>query len=134
MALITPKNTWTVVTQASNAKKGPLVRVQMGPGRYVKMYEADAIAKGLIPGKAKPQATNKMQTSSKNKAAAPEAQTEEKAPADDFTTISGIGPATARALAAHGITTFDQLKAAEELAYLPAKARAGIDAWRAVNG
>lgn len=115
--------------------KGKLVNIQISPGRSVKMYESDAIAKGLL--KAKPQPANKMQKPPQNKASKitpSEEKPEEKPPADDFTTISGVGPASERALAAHGITTFEQLRAAEVLNYLPAKARAGIDAWRAVNG
>ena len=115
--------------------KGKLINITLGKGRYVKMYEADAIAQGLL--KAKPQAPNKMRVPGQNKAAPegkPEAQPEEKPPADDFTAITGIGPATARALVSHGITTFEQLKAASVLDYLTAKARAGIDAWRVING
>lgn len=115
--------------------KGKLININLGKGRFVKMYETDAIAQGLL--KARPQAANKMQKPPANKdtvEASPIKEPDEKPPADDFTTITGIGPATARALVSHGITTFEQLKAAEELPYLSAKARAGIDAWRIING
>ena len=119
--------------------KGKLVRVQLQKGQFVKMYEADAIAKGLLPPKAKPQAVNKMRTPPANKSVSAEpeqaqperAQPEaESAPvADDFTTIPGIGKATARALVANGITTFEQLKAAGKLEYLSPKARQAIEDW-----
>jgi len=111
--------------------KGKLVNIDLGKGRFVKMYEADAIAQGLL--KAKPQAPNKMRVPGQNKAAPeekPEAQPEEKPPADDFTTIAGVGPATARALISHGITTFEQLKAAGVLNYLSTKTTQAIEAWR----
>ncbi len=41
------------------SKRGPLIKVQIGPGRFVKMYERDAIARGLVK-KERPQAVNKM--------------------------------------------------------------------------
>ena len=111
--------------------KGKLVNVKISPGRFVKMYEADAIAKGLIPGaKAKPQAENKMLSPAKNKALE-EAPPEEKLQADEFTSITGVGPATARALVSHGIITFAQLREPGDLAYLTAKTREAINVWRA---
>lgn len=115
--------------------KGKLINIDLGKGRYVKMYEADAIARGLL--KAKPQAPNKMRVPGKNKAAPeekPEAQVEVKPPADDFATIAGVGLATARALVTHGITSFEQLKAAGEQVYLTTRAREAIAVWRTING
>ncbi len=114
--------------------KGKLVRIQLQKGQYVKMYEADAIAKGLLSAKAKPQATNKMRTPPVNKQAPaeqaqPELKREFSQTADDFTTISGIGKATARALVTNGIRTFEQLKAAKKLDYLSPKARQAIEDW-----
>lgn len=41
------------------SKRGPLIKVQIGPGRFVKMYERDAIARGLVK-KERPQVENKM--------------------------------------------------------------------------
>ena len=116
--------------------KGKLVRVELRKGQFVKMYEADAIAKGLLAPKAKPQATNKMRTPPENKSAPAETETGRAQPehtqppaGDDFTTIPGIGKGTARALAANGITTFEQLKAAGKLDYLTPKARQAIEDW-----
>jgi len=131
MAIIEDPKNWPVDNQQVRAKKGKLIRVQIKPGRYVKMYEADAIAQGYI--KAQPQAENKMRQPPGNKVA-PEEPPEEKPQADDFITIPGIGPATARALVSHGITTFEQLKSAGDLAYLTAKGRDAIEAWRIANG
>ena len=115
--------------------KGKLITVKLKnrEGAMVKMYEADAIAQGLLPGKARPQAPNKMLKPADNKVTPEPEKPAEKPPADDFTTIPGVGPATARALVAHGIATFEQIKAAGDLDYLTAKARDGIAAWRA-NG
>ena len=128
--------------------KGKLIRVELSPGRIVKMYEADAVAQGLIPApeaKAQPPATrqrpkpgDKQRLPQEDKDKAPEpveepAQPEEQddgRPQDDFTTIPGVGPATARALAASGITTFAQLRTAGELDYLTATVNAAIEEWR----
>lgn len=114
-------------------KKGKLIAVELAPGRFVKMYEQDAIDRGLI--KAKPQAKNKMRVPKENKApAVPAVEEESEAPEaaapDDFTQIAGVGQATARALVAHGITTFAQLREAVELAYLNTRTNQAIEAWR----
>ncbi|MCJ7529806.1 MAG: helix-hairpin-helix domain-containing protein [Anaerolineales bacterium] len=122
---------WQLINQETRMNKGKLVNIDLGKGRFVKMYEADAIAQGLL--KAKPQAPNKMRVPGQNKAAPvekTEAQPEEKPPADDFTTIAGVGPATARALVSHGITTFEQLKAESGLDYLTTKTMQAIEDWR----
>lgn len=111
--------------------KGKLINIDLGKGRFVKMYEADAIARGLL--KAKPQAPNKMRVPGQNKATPeekPEAPPEEKPPADDFSTIAGIGKATAKALAVHGIITFEQLRSAGTLVYLGDKMNKVIESWR----
>lgn len=110
-------------------KKGKLVNIKISEGRYVKMYEADAIDQGLL--KAKPQAPNKMRMPVDNKTD-PKPMPEEKPPADDFASIPGIGKATARALISHGITTFEQLKAVGNLDYLTDKTMQAIEAWRNV--
>jgi len=130
MAVITNKKNWELVTQEKNMKKGPLVKVQIGRGQFVKMYEADAIAKGLLPSKAKPPADNKMRLPTENKSTPQETEAESTPPADDFTTIPGVGPATARALVANGITTFEQLRQAGALGYVTPKTMQAIEAWR----
>jgi len=143
MAVITHKSTWEHVTQESNAKKGKLVRVETAKGKIVKMYEADAIRLGLLPesAKAKAPAANKMRQPQENKDPTPgpspsnDGEGGEPTQAlpgegDDFTTIQGIGPATARALKAHGIESFDALRQAGELDYVSPKAMAAIEEWR----
>jgi len=130
MAVITGKKNWELVTQEKNIKKGPLVKVLIGRGQYVKMYEADAIAKGLLPSKAKPPADNKMRLPTENKSTPPETELENTPPADDFTTIAGVGPATARALMANGINSFEQLRQAGALGYVTPKTMQAIEAWR----
>lgn len=121
-------------------KKGPLVRVELQPGRFVKMYEQDAIAQGLLEAKAKPPGENKMLPPAGNKMV--EAQGSKGAgeqddppdpPADDLTTIDGIGPATARALQARGITTFEDLRKAGDLNFISAQAQKAIDEWKNVD-
>ena len=113
-------------------KKGPLVKIPIGRGQFVKMYESDAIAKGLLPSKAKPQADNKMRlpTATQNKSTPSEMEVESAPLADDFTTIQGVGPATARALVANGITTFEQLRQAGALTYVTARTMQAIEKWR----
>ena len=109
--------------------KGPLVKVEIRPGQFVKMYRDDAIAAGHL--KAKEPVQNKMQPQPANKMRLPEEDKEpDPAPADDFTSIPGVGPATARALVAHGITTFEQLRDAENLDYLTETVKAAIEEWK----
>jgi predicted flap endonuclease-1-like 5' DNA nuclease len=116
--------------------KGPLVKVQIGARRWVKMYEADAIAKGYLPAKARPQAENKMRQPAADKGPAdkgPQAVETKPAPAvepvqDDFRVISGVGKSTVEALHERGIYTFDQLMESE-LDFLPGKVRQAIEAY-----
>lgn len=112
--------------------KGPLVRVTWPDGHVSKMYEADAIAQGLIAKpKARPQAENKMVAPAANKTAPVQAaEPVEPAEPDDFTEIPGIGKAVARSLAARGITSFAQLRAASDLSFLSKKAQAAVDTWK----
>lgn len=131
MSVVSSRENWSVDNQEVRMSKGKLIRVEISPGRVVKMYEADAVAAGHIAApqaKAQPPAQNKMRLPAENKA--PEAEAEPEAPADDFTAIDGVGPATARALAANGITTFAQLRTAGELGYLTATVNAAIEEWR----
>lgn len=120
-------------------KSGPLVKVEISPGHVVKMYKEDAIAEGYLPPeiKAMPPAENKMMPRSENKAAgergsggAGEIKQETKTGPDDFTTIPGVGRATARALQARGVTTFEQLRQAGALDYVSESAMKAIEAWR----
>jgi predicted flap endonuclease-1-like 5' DNA nuclease len=103
--------------------KGPLVKVQIGARRWVKMYEADAIAKGYLPAKARPQAENKMRQPAADKG--PQAVEPVQ---DDFRVISGVGKSTVEALHERGIYTFDQLMESE-LDFLPGKVRQAIEAY-----
>lgn len=131
MAVIN-KSSFAVQNDRTRKEKGPLVKVELQPGRFVKMYRQDAIDKGLLAApetKSQPPAENKMLPPADNKAATPPAPPAPIEP-DDFATIQGVGKATARALAAHGIATFPQLKAAGELAYLTAAANKAIEDWR----
>ena len=132
MSILTNKKQWQLVTQEANMKKGPLVKIQIGKGQFKKMYEADAIAQGLLPAKAKPQAENKMRlpTTTQNKSAPQDPEVESSPSADDFTTIPGVGPATARALLANGIITFEQLRQAGVLSYVTPRTMQAIEAWR----
>jgi len=127
MAILS-KDSFKIVTQESNAKKGPLVKVQIRPGQYVKMYEADAIEKGFIKPKPKPQVKSKPPQ--EDKMQRPEENKEAEPVSADFASIPGVGPATARAIVAHGILTFDQLREAGELPYLTGNVNKAIEEWR----
>lgn len=121
-------------------KKGPLVRVQLQPGRFVKMHEEDAIAQGLLESKARSAGQNKMRTPAANKGAgeqggkgAGEPDTPpDPPPADDLTAIAGVGKATARALQARGIDSFEKLRQAtpEKLNFLGKQALQAIEDWK----
>ena len=51
------------------AEAGPLVKVEIRPGVFVKMREADARARGLLSEeKAQPPAPNKLRRGARNKA------------------------------------------------------------------
>lgn len=128
------KDSFTRSTPQTRQAKGPLVRVELQPGRFVKMHKADADAQGLAyeGQKAQPPAQNKMLPPAGDKAVAvaPPAEPEGKAEPDDFATIDGVGKATARALVAHGVKSFDQLKAAGTLDYVTPAAMNAIEEWR----
>jgi predicted flap endonuclease-1-like 5' DNA nuclease len=133
MAIVDSRNTWQFVTQESNMNKGPLVKIEVRPGQFVKMYEADAIAQGLLAAKTKPASRDKARPATSDKARRPDEQPAETAipqPEDDLTTIPGVGAATARALAARGITTFEALRAAASLDFLTPHVAEAIEAWR----
>ncbi len=124
MAVISNKS-FVTENQRTRATKGPLVRVEINPGQFSKMYEADAIAQGLI--KPRPTAENKLRLPDENKAT--DAESDE---AVDFTEIEGVGPATARMLVAQQITTHAALRDAaknDRLTFLSAQPRQAIEAW-----
>lgn len=109
-------------------KKGKLIRVELQPGRFVKMHEVDAAAAGYITLPQK-----KMKPAQENKMAMPKEVKTKPLPQvepENFTEINGIGPATARALNNHGINTFDDLRAASDLDFLPISAQSAIERWR----
>jgi predicted flap endonuclease-1-like 5' DNA nuclease len=118
MAVLSSRS-FTEDNPTSRANKGKLVKIEVSPGRLVKMYEADAVAAGHIKPKTKalPASENKMILPTENKTA------------DDFSGIPGIGPAAARAILAHGIATYDDLKTAD-LSFLPKRAQESIEAWK----
>jgi predicted flap endonuclease-1-like 5' DNA nuclease len=122
MAIIFDPKSWPVDNQRTRQQKGRLIRVQIGPDQYRKMYEADAERLGLIKARSKPE-DKMIERPADTKA-------EEPVKADDFTAIPGVGKAAARALVAHGITTFEQLRQAGELDYLSGKINRAIEEWR----
>lgn len=112
-------------------KKGKLVRVEISPGRFVKIYESD------LQKMKTPQSNKILKTETANKSESnPDADVVgsvpvfEEQPSDDLGSIAGIGPATVRALAAHGIETFEQLRSAGELVFLSSRVNEAIEIWR----
>jgi predicted flap endonuclease-1-like 5' DNA nuclease len=134
MPVVTSSDNWPVDSQETRRKRGPLVKVEIRPGQFVKMYKEDAIREGhMEPDKKKKQPPkDKLRKPKRDKAAAEEK--EEEPEPDDFTVISGVGPATARALVAHGIVTLEQLRTAGELTYLNEGINRSIEEWRASGG
>lgn len=130
MAIVTSSKNWPVDNQEKRMKKGPLVRVEIAPGRVVKMYRADAIEQGYVEApetKEQPRRHDKQRLPEQNKEPEPEPEP------DDFTEIDGVGPATARAIVANGITTFDALRAAN-LDFLSGSPLAAVEEWREAGG
>lgn len=123
-------------------KKGKLVTVQIPgqPGRFVKMYEADVKKLQEEQQKKRKPAGDKMRKPGGDKGAGErkaesgerEARSEER-PADDLTTIEGIGLATERALKARGIRTFEELRVAKDLSFLSTLAQNAIRRWKAAS-
>lgn len=98
--------------------KGPLIRVELSPGRFVKMHRQHAIEAGFLdaPPKMRTVKTeNKMITPVENKA-------------DDFTEIPGVGKASVELLNNQGVFTFKQLRSAD-LSGLYYRARQSIEEW-----
>lgn len=141
MAVIKSRSNWEIQTEQKNKTKGPLIRVEIRKGQFVRMYEQDAVNRGLIQKKAPP-GKNKMITPGGNKQAAPPEEkkapapekTETEALADDLTEIPGVGPATQRALRTHGIETFETLMIATDLSFLTPGVVDVIEKWREGNG
>lgn len=132
MAVITGKSDWPISNQETRMKKGKLITVKNKSGAYVKMYEKDAENAGLIPKKEHAEVENKQRFPVEDKTVSM-SKPVDSVP-DDFTTIENVGPATARAIVAHGITTFGQLRNAGKLNYISIRAMESIETWRQGNG
>lgn len=135
MPVVNSRGNWPLITQEERMKRGPLVKVEISPGRYVKMHQEDAIARGLIPSekKKRPAGRDKMRSPGRDKGAPPQPPPEggqNAATTDDFTVIPGVGPATARALEAHGFSTLEQLREVGELTFLGSAINLAIEEWR----
>lgn len=143
MPIIGSRDTWKNDTQASRRNRGPLLKVKHPDGHWTKMYEQDAIDAGLLKRKQAPAPANKLAPAPENKSAALPVLDDSPvtvgdvieaiaAPvSDDFTTINGIGRATARLLFAQNVLTFEQLRTVDlESLSLSKTAVASIEAWR----
>jgi hypothetical protein len=126
MAIVSKKS-FSIDDQKARQNKGPLVRVELRPGQFVKMHEADAIEAGHI--KPKTELAQKSRPAQENKMRLPETEKEALPSPADFGEIDGVGPATARRLIAQGITTFDELRIAD-LSFLNEKQRGAIEEWK----
>ena len=105
--------------------KGKLIRVELQPGRFVKMHRQHAIEAGLLGGpKIRKAPENKMVVPVMNKV-----EVEEPKYQDDFTEIPGVGPATIILLHSKGIFTFEQLRGAD-LSDLYYRARDAVEVWK----
>lgn len=127
-------------------KNNPLVIVKLGPNRWAKVYESDAIARGLPYEKERRKGVNKQRVPLKNKAeefpplplatssiVAPEKTVVEKpSDPDNFSMIPGIGPSTTELLYSQGVMTFGDLEELdlEEAEWLNARAISAILEWK----
>lgn len=119
-------------------KKGPLVRVELEPGRFVKMYKKDAQARGLLDGQKKRQPTgDKVRRPEQNKGQPPPqpspkvgkgAEVSTRVIAEDLTVIPGIGEAAAAILRERGILTLEELQRVET-EDLPGRVRRAVEEW-----
>lgn len=114
--------------------KGPLVSVQLKPGRLVKMHRQDAIEAGLLqPKKKQKGAEDKMRRPAEDKGVSEgPAKQETAAEGDDLTEIPGVGPSTAEKLRAQGLETLEALYRAD-LSALDGRTRRVIEKWRGIG-
>lgn len=111
--------------------KKPLVRVELEPGRFVKMYRDDVQRLGLIgPAKVQEAVEDKMRRPAEDKTI-PESHSgpDMDETSDDLTEIPGVGPATAERLRAQGLETLEELRTVD-LSALDGRARRAIERWR----
>jgi predicted flap endonuclease-1-like 5' DNA nuclease len=123
------------------SKKGPLVRVELEPGRFVKMHRGDARKMGLLEparGKKREPSGDKMRRPERDKVSTrilidseePEiVEVTIGGKAEDLTVVDGIGAATAAMLHERGILTLDELRRVETVD-LPARVARAIERWR----
>ncbi|NUM47600.1 MAG: hypothetical protein HUU38_23095, partial [Anaerolineales bacterium] len=96
MTVLSSKS-FTEINLKNRREKGPLVKVQIAPGQFVKMYRADAVEAGhLRAEKARQPAEDKLRPPAESKASP---LVEAGAfvgggGTDDLTTIPGVGLAT----------------------------------------
>lgn len=120
--------------------RGPLVRVELEPGRWVKMHKAHAIEAGLLEEKKREPTEDKMLRPGEDKsqesidevpetAQERDAELESVESGDDLTEIPGVGPSTAEDLRAAGYETLDDVRSAD-LSGLDGRARDAIERWR----
>jgi predicted flap endonuclease-1-like 5' DNA nuclease len=126
MAVIS-RESFVIENDQTRKGKGPLVKVQIGPGQYRKMYQADAIKAGLLPApvpsqppkddrKDRPATGNKVRLPERDKGVSvetvPSISVVPASERDDLTAIPGLGKATARLLGVRGVATLAQLRIA----------------------
>ena len=120
-------------TITNNKDRGPLIKVQIGPHRYAKMYEKDAIKQGLLPRTGKlPNDRGEVSKSPSPLTPLPDGEGNQIVPREeweDFTEIPGIGEASCSALYDNGVHTWDDLLDAD-VSFLNPRARAAVAAWR----
>jgi predicted flap endonuclease-1-like 5' DNA nuclease len=119
------------------ANKGKLVRVEIAPGRFVKMYEADA---KQVQSKMQPQVQNKMVVPTQNKSVSlpveelsmeideieEEGFEDVQEDVEEFTAIPGIGEAAAKKIIEQGIRNIIQLEQSN-WNFLPKNARKALE-------
>jgi hypothetical protein len=114
---------------AAKRHKGRLVVVQIGPRYFVKMYEDEAIAKGLLKTGDRGRGTGQRPMALGTALVRVEPAQLETAQPDDFTEIVGIGKATDQALHENGIHTFEQLLDAD-VSFLSKQGQKAVEEWR----
>lgn len=172
MAVLSSKS-FVIENDKTRKGKGPLIKVEIGPGQYRKMYQVDAVKAGLIAApvhhgghgahgdggegagekrregegnKMRPVEGNKVKQAGGEKGVSMETGApsplaplpERRGGEDDFTSIPGVGRATAKLLKMRGVGTLDQLRAASKAKALgdlglSGAAQAAIAAWFALE-
>ena len=124
MPVINSRDSWPIITEEIQQKKGPLVRVEIAPGQFVKMYKSDVQNKSRHPE------SNKIAPGPAGNKDMEDLDIQDSVESEDLTVIPGVGKASERALNENGLFTLYQIYTSGEFGFLSENVNSKIQAWR----